>query len=204
MSDTNQPTGPSTPAGFYPDNTGAMRFWDGAQWTEHTQGGGAPPIAAVTPARKSHTVRNVILILLAVFVLFIGGCIALIGGAANEIDNAIDEAETSDSEPGGPDNPLEITEGEAFSVSGFDYAAGWSIGDDGLGSPSIDKLKVTNNRDEADTALVEIKFLTGTEVVALVDCTTEEITVGQTTTLDCFSSDELPSDYDTLTISDTF
>lgn len=204
MSDPNQPTGPSTPAGFYPDNTGTMRFWDGAQWTEHTQGGGAPPATAAAPAKKSHTVRNVILIVIAVFVLFIGGCIALIGGAVNEIDNAIEEAETSDSEPGGPDNPLEITEGEAFSISGFDYADGWSIGDDGLGSPGIDGLKVTNNREDADSAIVEIKFLTGNEVVALVDCSTEEISVGQATTLDCFSTDEIPADYDTLTISDTF
>ena len=204
MSVQHQPTGPTTPAGFYPDSTGAMRFWDGTQWTEHTQDGGAPPAAAAAPAKKSHTVRNVILILIAVFVLFIGGCIALIGGAANEIDKAIDEEVSGDAEPGGPDNPLEITEGEAFSVSGFDYAAGWAIGDDGLGSPSIDGLKVTNNREDPDAALVEIKFLTGTEVLALVDCTTEEISVGQTTTLDCFSVDEIPADYDTLTISDTF
>ena len=204
MSDQQPPSGSSTPAGFYPDNAGTMRFWDGTQWTEHTQGGGAPPVAPPAPAKKSHTVRNVILILIAVFVLFIGGCLALIGGAANEIDNAIEEAESADAEPGGPDNPLEITEGEAFSVSGFDYAAGWTIGDDGLGSPSIDGLKVTNNRDDADTALVEIKFVTDNEVLALVDCSTEEISVGQTTTLDCFSSDEIPADYDTLTISDTF
>ncbi|MGJ9422654.1 DUF2510 domain-containing protein [Aeromicrobium sp. CF3.5] len=203
MSDQHQPTGPTTPAGFYPDNTGAMRFWDGAQWTEHLQSGGAPPAAAAAPAKKSHTLRNIILVLIAVFVLFIGGCIALIGGAANEIDNAIDESESADAEPGGPDNPLEITEGEAFSVSGFDYAAGWSIGSE-FELVTLSDLKVTNNRDEADSALIDVRLMQGTEVLAVVNCTTEEIPAGQTTTLDCFSGDELPSDYDTLTIRDTF
>lgn len=144
-----------------------------------------------------------ILVLIAVFVLFIGGCLALVGGAVNEIDNAIDEAESADAEPGGPDNPLPITEGEAFSVSGFDYAAGWTI-DQEYDLATIEGLKVTNNRDDKDSALVEVKFMQGSEVLALIDCTTEPINVGQTTTVDCFSSDEIPSDYDELTINDSF
>lgn len=202
MSDQQPPTEANQPAGFYPDATGTMRFWDGNQWTEHTQGGQGP--AAAAPAKKSHTVRNVLLGVIAAFVLMIGGCLALVGGAANEISNSIDEAEKADSEPGGPDNPLTITEGEAFSVSGFDYAAGWKVTDDGLGSPDVEGLKVTNNRDDKDGALVEIKFLQGTEVLALLDCTTEQIPVGQTTTLGCFSADEVPEDYDQITINDTF
>lgn len=34
MSDPNQPT---TPPGWYPDGQGGQRWWDGTQWTEHTQ-----------------------------------------------------------------------------------------------------------------------------------------------------------------------
>ncbi|MER6036700.1 MULTISPECIES: phospholipid scramblase-related protein [unclassified Streptomyces] len=48
----------NTPAGWYPDPHGAaqtLRYWDGAQWTEHTnpaqQGAGqAPPVAPQQPA----------------------------------------------------------------------------------------------------------------------------------------------------------
>ncbi|HYG94832.1 MAG TPA: DUF2510 domain-containing protein [Nocardioides sp.] len=44
MSDPNQP---STPAGWYPDGQGGQRWWDGTQWTEHTQ----PPAGqAAAPA----------------------------------------------------------------------------------------------------------------------------------------------------------
>ena len=39
------------PAGWYPDSTGASRWWDGAQWTEHTQ---APPVEQ-TPAPVAST-----------------------------------------------------------------------------------------------------------------------------------------------------
>ncbi|WP_181407491.1 DUF2510 domain-containing protein [Nocardioides sambongensis] len=36
MSDPNQP---STPPGWYPDGQGNQRWWDGTQWTDHTQPG---------------------------------------------------------------------------------------------------------------------------------------------------------------------
>jgi len=203
MSDQHAPgestPDPSTPAGFYPDAQGQMRFWDGTRWTAHTQ---APAPAA--PAKKSHTFRNVMLGIIAAFVLLVGGCLALLGGAANEIEKSVEAEQAKDSQPGGPDNPLTIEPGEEFSVLGFDYGAGWSVSEDALGSPEITGLKVTNNRDEKDGAIVEIKFMQGSEVLAVVDCSTEQINVGETTTLDCFSADEMPDSYDRITINDTF
>lgn len=48
MSDPNQP---STPPGWYPDGQGGQRWWDGTQWTEHTQPpeGGASGTPATPP-----------------------------------------------------------------------------------------------------------------------------------------------------------
>ncbi|WP_216823032.1 DUF2510 domain-containing protein [Aeromicrobium sp. A1-2] len=203
MSDQQPPSGSGTPAGFYPDSTGSMRWWDGAAWTEQTQQPAPGQVAMAAPPKKKHTVRNVLLGLVAVFVLFVGGCMALIGSAANEVSKSIDKEVAKDSEPGGPDNPLTISEGKAFSVSGFDYAAGWKVVDNEFGF-DITKLKVTNNRDDKDSALVEIKFMKGSEVLALTDCTTEPVAVGQTTTLSCLSGDDLPAKYDKITINDTF
>lgn len=212
MSDSGQPPETSKPpAGFYPDNSGAMRWWDGNAWTEHIQGSqppaaaSAPPSApaSAAPEKKSHTLRNVLLVILALIVLSFVGCVAFLGTAVNEADKAIKNSEAKDEEPGGPENPLTIEEGKAFEVSGFSYKAGWKVVDD-FGTVGINRLRVTNNRDTKDGAIVEIKFLVGDEVVALADCTTEQIPVGQTTKVDCGSGDELPKKYDRITINDTF
>jgi hypothetical protein len=213
MTDSGQPPEPNKPpAGFYPDSSGAMRWWDGNAWTDRMQdsstppAAGAPPTATATqtPGKKSHTLRNVLLVILGLIVLSFVGCVAILGSAVNEADKAIKNAEAKDEEPGGPENPLTINEGKAFEVSGFNYSDGWKVVDDGIGDVGIKGLKVTNNRDTKDGAIVEIKFLRGNEVVALADCSTEQIPVGQTTTLDCTSGDNLPKKYDKITINDTF
>ena len=197
------PSGINPPAGFYPDTAGTMRWWDGNAWNGHIQPSG-PVQTAVAPAKKGHTLRNVLLGIIAVMVLFIGGCMALIGSAANEVGNSIDDAAAKDKEPGGPDNPLTIAEGKKFTVSGFDYGSGWKVADNGLGGVEVNGLKVTNNRDKKDSALVEIKFMKGSEVLAVSDCTTEPVAMGQTTTLTCLSGDELTAKYDRITINDSF
>ncbi|MBM7458780.1 hypothetical protein ACIBED_08115 [Rhodococcus coprophilus] len=163
-----------------------------------------PQPPAPPPPTKSHALRNVLLALLAVFVLAVGGCLAFIAVAGNEVNEAIESAEVEDAAPGGPDNPLTIAEGQPFEVAGFQYAPGWSVTQDALGDVQVEGLRVTNNRDDSDAAIVEIKFMNGNEVVALANCTTEQIPVGQTTSLNCISADDLPATYDRITINDTF
>ena len=154
------------------------------------------------PPKKKHTVRNVILIVLAVFVLFIGGCMALIGGAAKQV---ADDIAKNDNKAGGAKNPLTIQVGKAFEVDHFNYPAGWTVGaEQYTGSIEIKGLKVTNNRKDQDSALVEIKFWKGTEVLAKTDCTTEPIAPGTTTKVDCISADKLPKAYSKVTINDSF
>lgn len=153
------------------------------------------------PPKKKHTVRNVFLgVLLAGVVLF-GGCAVIAGIALND---AADEIEANDQRPGGADNPLTIQEGKPFEVDGFNYQAGWELRRDALGSVTVKGLKVTNNRDERDSALVEVKLWDGKEVLALADCTTEPIQPETTVRLTCTSTDRLPRQYDRITINDTF
>lgn len=149
--------------------------------------------------KKSHTVRNIFLGLIVLGLLFFAGCTALVGGAANEVSKSIEESEN---EIGGTNNPLTIEEGKAFEVRGFNYAAGWKVVTNDFGS-EIQGLKVTNNRDKSDSALVEIKFVTGTEVLALINCSTEPIDKGMTVTLGC-QGDKVPAGYEKITISDAF
>lgn len=197
------------PAGWYPQGNDE-RYWDGSQWSDQRRpiqtAGTATQYAqpyTPPPVKQKHTVRNALLILLAVGVLFIGGCMAVVGLAANEVSKSIDESVAADKQPGGPDNPLKVSEGQAFEVSGFNYANGWSVGET-FGLVDIKGLKVTNNRESKDSALVEIKFWNGSEVLALADCTTEPIAPATTTRLTCTSADKLPKSYDKITINDTF
>jgi hypothetical protein len=44
----------------------------------------------------------------------------------------------------------------------------------------------------------------GNEVLATIDCTSDQILPGQTATLNCFGTEPKPKGYDRITISDTF
>lgn len=160
-----------------------------------------PAPSPYPPRRRSHTLRNVIVGAVIVFVLMVAGCMAVVGMAANEVDKAIEQQET---EVGGTNVPLDIEAGKRFDVRGFAYSAGWKIKADDLDYVDVTGLKVTNGRGKRDSALVEIKLWDGTEVVAVVDCTTEPILPDTSTRLGCTSADKFPKRYDRVTISDTF
>lgn len=172
-----------------------------------SQGNVPPPQypAQYQQPKKSHTLRNVLLVFLGIFILGFGACAVVVGTAANEVGKSIDKAVAKDSKPGGPDNPMEIKEGKAFEVQGFKYDAGWKLKKkDMLDSFAVKGLKVTNLRGEKDSALVEIKLMKGNEVVALADCTTDPIQPDNKVKVQCISTDPLPKKYDTITINDTF
>lgn len=149
--------------------------------------------------KKKSPVLKILLGLVLLGLLAFAGCTALVGGAANEVAKSIEESEN---EVGGTNNPLTIEEGKAFEVRGFNYAAGWKVVTNDFGS-EIQGLKVTNNRGKSDSALVEIKFVKGTEVLALINCSTEPIDEGMTVTLGC-QGDKVPAGYEKITISDAF
>ena len=157
--------------------------------------------APVKPPKKKPTVRNVFSRDLRAQHPRHRWLQSMVAGAANEVSESMDADATK---AGGTENPKAITEGKAFEVDGFDYAAGWKITDDGLGGATVKKLKVTNDRTDKDSALVEIKLWKGTEVKAPIDCSTDPIDVGSTVKLSCTSADMLPKNVDKITINDSF
>jgi hypothetical protein len=84
------------PAGWYPDpgTPGGERYWDGAAWSEATR---LPqpmvPQPGLPPRKSSGTWWKVLLGLFLLFVLGVGGCIALFVTAADEIIEAAGELE---------------------------------------------------------------------------------------------------------------
>jgi hypothetical protein len=207
---------PQTPAGWYPAN-GVERWWDGNAWTDHTRplpgavpppvppagmnapyGAGQPYGVVQQPAQKSHLARNLLIVFGVLFLLFVGSCVAIVAVVSNEVDNVV-----NDDTLGGPNNPMTIEPGEAFEVAGFEYAEGWTLGPDATGLLSVQGLKVHNDRDKTDQAIVTISVLVGDEVVAATTCTSDgRIPEDRTVTLTCVSSDTMPTDYDEVTIQD--
>jgi len=198
-----QPTYPDPAGQADPAQQGYAGYQQG-YGQAYPQPGYAPGYQG-TPSSGSSNTTKIVLIVIGVLILLVGGgCLAvatLVGSAVNE---AVETIEREDNQPGGPDNPLEITEGEAFEVSGFDYDPGWSVVGDFVDDADIEGLKLTNNRDTPDSAFVEIKLWSGNEVLATVDCYTDEVAVGTKVTVDCSSLDDLPASYDKITINDTF
>jgi hypothetical protein len=163
---------------------------------------GQPQPYLTQPVEKSHTARNILIVFAVLFLLFVGGCIAVVAIVGGKVNDAV-----NDDSVGGPNNPLTITEGKAFEVNGFEYADGWTI----VGEPvsqtwHVDNLKVTNNRGKADRLDVKLTLLNGSEVVATSFCTVgdgiDKIPEDITVTVECVSSDPLPQAYDKITIND--
>ena len=224
---------PNPPAGWYPQGS-QERWWDGTAWSDNfrplgseqamfqpvqqpaygqpqygqPQYGqpqyGVPQPYAVQPVEESHTARNILLVFRVMFVLFVGGCIAVVAVVGSKVNDAV-----NDNSLGGPNNPLTITEGKAFEVRGFKYADGWTITPEPVSQTwSIDNLKVTNERGKADRLDVKISLLltSNNEVLSTAFCAAgdgfEKIPEHTTVTVVCSSSDPLPEAYDKVTIQD--
>ncbi len=224
---------PNPPAGWYPQGH-QERWWDGTAWSDNfrplgseqtpqpgqpiTTAGypntfqqpaytqptyGQPQPYVTQPVEKSHMARNILIVFGVLFLLFVGGCVAVVAIVGNEVNDAV-----NDDTLGGPNNPLTITEGQAFEVDGFEYAEGWDIADSPVtGLFQIDNLKVTNHRGRADRVFTEIKLLSGNEILATATCIGDgfdKLPKDTTTTVECSSSDTLPTAYDEITIQDAF
>lgn len=95
----------STPAGWYPQNDGQQRYWDGQQWTEHFAPGStdAPVPTAIEPkAKRAWYVKKRVLIpagivAVAIFASALGG-----GGDATEPVSASSPTTSASSEAAAP------------------------------------------------------------------------------------------------------
>jgi hypothetical protein len=226
---------PNPPAGWYPQDN-QERWWDGTGWSDNfrplgsdqTQQPGQPAVTAgypntfqpvqqpgwaqptygqpqpyaTQPVKQSHTARNILIAFAVLFVVFVGGCLAIVAVVGHRVSDAV-----NDDSVGGPNNPLTITEGQAFEVNGFEYADGWSIVSEPVSQTwHIENLKVTNERGKADRLDVVIKLYNENEVIATTTCVAGDgvgkIPEHTKVTVACVSDDPLPSAYNKITIND--
>ena len=170
-------------------------------YTPYSQGSFPNPYAQFPQPPKSNTTRNVLLIVGAVVLLFCGGIVAFLAWAISNADNAFDNDYR-----GSEDDPVTVTEGEAFSIRGFDYAKGWSVVTDENGSIEVEGLKVTNDRDDedADSLFIHFDFYQDDVRLTSVSCSGGgNITYGRTAALDCSGYSAEVTGYDEIQVYDT-
>ncbi|QNE17642.1 hypothetical protein F1D05_06655 [Kribbella qitaiheensis] len=148
------------------------------------------------PPKKKHTVRNVFLVLLTLAVLGVGGCVAFLGKAADDISKGIDDTTARNA-------PRDVKAGQAFSIGKHETLAGWAVKNE-LGMFSITG-KVKNVSDATSTAFLHFKFLTKDgEVLGNVDCNSSDLEPGQTAVMNCVPDGKFSTAYAKITAEATF
>jgi hypothetical protein len=133
------------------------------------------------PPKKRRTWLVVLFVILALSVVGIAACAALVGTAGNAISEGLTET-TERAEP------REVTEGEEFTIGSHETLAGWDIKKDtSLGEPTFMITgKVTNVSDTTSTAFIHFKMINSKgEVIGNVDCNSGDLEPGQTQALNC-------------------
>lgn len=142
------------------------------------------------------TVMKIVLAGVILMILAVGGCMALIGGAASEIDKELKKEEAND-------KPRAVVVGKAFTHDDYEVAAGWKVVKDALGSAEITGLRVTNTHDETEVVQLSFTFVKGNEKLGTVECNGGELEAGQSAEMDCFSLDSgFPEGYTEVRVAD--
>lgn len=161
------------------------------------------------PQRPNHTTRNVLIIVGVVIVFCCGGIVSLGAWIFHSVDDALDS-----DYPGSESDPVVVAEGDAFSIRGFDYAAGWSVtprlGTGTAGGLEADNditgLQATNNREDDDTedATLSFDFYADDVLLGQVRCSTPGlVSSGRKAQLSCSSYSQAITGYDEIEVYDT-
>lgn len=179
----------------------------------------APQQQPPTPQPKNHTLRNVLLSVLAVAII-----VAIAGGvwSANQQGSAADEkdkrityeeaqrvpgeANNNSGLPGGsPDKPLAVTPGQAFRIGAFHYAEGWSVksAEGAGGLTDINGLTVTNTSKESAALTVTVAFHKGGTQIGSTTCAAQ-VAAEQQAPLQCVGLFTSVAGHDQVTINELF
>jgi hypothetical protein len=168
---------------------------------------GQPP----QPQKKRRTWLIVLLFILALMLIGIVGCVALIGTAGKAVDEAVTEVSASQeaSEQAEEDRnaPREVTPGKAFTIGSHKVLDGWKVkADSSLGDAEFQVSgKAKNVSEAASTMFIHIKFIDKSgEVLGNVDCSTGDLEPGQTERMNCISDGQYTSKYDKVTAEADF
>lgn len=169
-------------------------------WTPYGPGAYPDPYGQFPQQPKSNTTRNVLLIVGGLVLLFCGGVVAFVIWAISNVDDTFDPDYR-----GSEDDPLTVTEGEAFEIRGFEYDQGWTIRSSPDGDLAIDGLRATNARDDEDAESVYLyfKFYRDNEQLSSISCSGgSSVAFERSVTLDCSTYGDDITGYDEIEVYD--
>jgi hypothetical protein len=140
------------------------------------------------PPKKRRTWLVVLVIVLALALVGIVGCVAIIGSTGKAIDDGITGASAEASESPPAENDREVKPGKAFTFGSHKTLAGWKVRrDTSLGDALFNVTgKVENISDATSTAFIHFKLIDSSgEVLGTVRCNSADLEPGQTQALNC-------------------
>lgn len=151
---------------------------------------GAPGAWYGPPPAKDNTLKWVLIIVGVLLLLTCGGCLAVVGLAANEtktiVDRELSRIETSES--------VEVVEGEAFTIGNLDVSQGWRTQSSDVGEGILNLVATPRQRD--DPALldsvpqIDFSFYRRDRLLGTVSCFGFDAKPGEPTVLECDGSVE--------------
>ena len=160
------------------------------------RGADTPP----PPEKKRKKWPLVLLVVALLSILGIGACAAITMSVGDAVNDSMTDVEKRG-------EPIEVTEGQEFTLGSHKVLAGWKVGHDStLDTFRVTNAKAVNTSDKVSTAFLHWKFIKANgEVRAIVDCNTGDLEPGQTMKLSCFSTEDIAwGKYDHMTVEATF
>jgi hypothetical protein len=144
------------------------------------------------PPKQRRTWLIVLVIILALTLVGIVGCVAIIGSTGKAIDEGITGAPAEASEPPPAEDdrnaPRKVKPGKAFTAGSHKTLAGWKVTQDTSLGDSLFNVtgKVKNVSDATSTAFIHFKLIDSSgEVLGNVQCNSADVEPGQTQALNC-------------------
>ena len=192
--------GPHHPPPQLPAQPPASPYGPGPQ-----QWAGAPSPYPPPKGNGGKIAAIVIAVVLLVVLAVCGGTIALIVWAAKNVDESF--ADWDPERPGGRDNPIAVSEGEAFEIDGIEYGDGWRVVPpaDEYSGHTITGLSGENDRDDesGESAYLSFTFVDANDnEIGQITCSSDgTISHGRTEQLECTGYDEISGEWDEIEVS---
>jgi len=157
---------------------------------------------------RATNVKTAITAMVAGFLAVVMGIVGAVT-LFNAVDDAVNDIDKSLAAEAKNDKPVAVQEGAAFTHDGYKVAAGWSIASQQYSGLTIKHLKVTNvdhGTDTGDIPMLTFSLWKGSENLAQIEASGNELAKGETTKMDAYSDSNLqrvPA-FSTIKVADAF